>query len=270
MRKAAVRANTEIGPSDPRMRAARFEVGTQAGKGLICDSWLSSQLGVAAFSISESADVNVEPGERPAFLQAKVDIGDRLRTEALIRAGYMLVETAVMLAKDIARVRCDNAQLRFAEPSDAPGVCPIAGCAFRQSRFHMDPLIGREAADRIKARWAGNYFSGQRGTHMVVALDGSTTAGFLLLIARGEELVIDLVGVLPSHQGRGIGRAMLDFAAARVEGPRRFIVGTQLCNVRSLAYYTGRGFQIVGARHSLHRHLSRRGAATPSDQAAAP
>jgi ribosomal protein S18 acetylase RimI-like enzyme len=235
---------------------ARAGVAEAAHGALVPDRWLGERLNVAAFSLPADADPALLPGVRPAFLQTKVDISDAERLAALVRAGYALVETAVTLEMPIAKVREKGAGARFAAPADENAVRTIAAAAFTQSRFHTDPKIPKPVAARIKADWAGNFFSGTRGTHLVVADDGGVPAGFLLLIHRGEELVIDLVGVKPGAQSQGLGRAMLDFAAAQVEGPKRYVVGTQLHNTQSLAYYTGYGFRIVRAKHSLHRHLS--------------
>lgn len=219
------------------------------------DIWLTERLNVPAFTLPVEADPAQQPAGRPAFVQTKVDVGQRERLEALVRAGYALIETAVTLERDIDRTSSSNRNVRFAVADDESEVRRIAEAAFRYSRFHMDPLIPRHIANRIKADWAGSFFARGRGTHMVVAGDGDQTAGFLLLIHRGDELIIDLVGVAPGSQGRGLGREMLDFGAAEIDGPHRYVVGTQLHNVQSLAYYTGYGFRVVRSNHTLHRHF---------------
>jgi ribosomal protein S18 acetylase RimI-like enzyme len=233
------------------------EGAAQAGQGaLVPDGWLSGRLNVAAFTLPEDADPGLRPMVRPAFLQTKISIDAQDRLEALIRAGYSLMETAVTLEMLVAAKGPSHNLARFAKAADELKVRSIAASAFTQSRFHMDPRISKTAASRIKSDWAGNFFDGGRGTHMVVSEDAGVTAGCLLLIHRGEELIIDLVAVAPKSQGMGLGRAMLNFAAQNVAGPQRFVVGTQLHNTQSLAYYTGYGFRIVRSSHSLHQHLS--------------
>jgi ribosomal protein S18 acetylase RimI-like enzyme len=219
------------------------------------DLWLSERLGVPAFTLPAEADPGHEPVARPAFVQTKVDVRERQRLEALVRAGYALIETAVTLERNIDRTSSKGRDVRFAVAADESEVRRIAETAFRYSRFHMDPLISHPTATRIKSDWVGNFFARARGTHMVVASDGPQTVGFLLLIHRGDQLIIDLVGVAPRSQGRGLGRKMLAFAARQIEGPRTYVVGTQLHNVQSLAYYTGYGFRVVRSSHTLHRHF---------------
>lgn len=227
-----------------------------ASTGFTPDPWLSERLGVAAFSLPNHAPGALTPADLPAFVQAKVDGEARGRVEELVRAGYGLVETAITLEKDLARSSGSPEGVRFAVPEDEGSVRRIASSAFTQSRFHADPEVPKAVADRIKADWATNFFAGKRGTHMVVADGAVGAAGFLLLILRGEDLIIDLVAVEAASQGRGLGRKMLDFAAHHIGGPRRMIVGTQLHNLQSLAYYTGYGFRIVRSSYTLHRHIS--------------
>lgn len=224
--------------------------------GFTPDPWLSERLGVAAFSLPNEAPGALTPAARPAFVQAKVDGGARGRVEELVRAGYALVETAITLEKNLAGASGPVQGVRYAVPEDERSVRRIAASAFTQSRFHADPNVPKDVADRIKADWAANFFAGKRGTHMVVADGADGMAGFLLLILRGEDLVIDLVAVEAQSQGCGLGRKMLDFAAQHIRGPRRMIVGTQLHNLQSLAYYTGYGFRIARSSYTLHRHIS--------------
>jgi ribosomal protein S18 acetylase RimI-like enzyme len=234
---------------------ARLHISEARSAELKPDFWLSERLKVQAFTLPGQVDPEHQPSVRPAFLQTKVNILELGRLEALVRAGYALIETAVTLEKDIESTSCSNGNVRFAIPTDENDVRRIAETTLKQSRFHMDPLIPRCYADRIKADWAGSFFAGARGTHMVVATDGRQSLGFLLLIHREEQLIIDLVGVEPKSQGRGLGTAMLDFAATHIDGPRRYVVGTQLHNVQSLAYYTRYGFRIVRGNYTLHRHF---------------
>ena len=66
----------------------------------------------------------------------------------------------------------------------------------------------------VDARWTAEFFADSRH-HLVVALDGATVIG----IASGvhyvhpdkpPELFVNEVGVAPTHQGRGIGRQLME------------------------------------------------------------
>ncbi|CAM3537822.1 GNAT family N-acetyltransferase [Nocardioides zeicaulis] len=50
-----------------------------------------------------------------------------------------------------------------------------------------------------------------------VALEGDEVVGYLVLVPEGTTLLLDNVAVLPSHHGRGVGRALLALAEERAD-----------------------------------------------------
>ena len=73
---------------------------------------------------------------------------------------------------------------------------------------------------------------------------------------------LELLAVLPGHQGAGIGAAILDWMAAEVTGPHirpapsggganSLWVCTSTFNSRALAFYTAHGFEVVGELDGL-------------------
>ena len=71
-------------------------------------------------------------------------------------------------------------------------------------------------ADEIKAQWAANFFSGQRGDRLVVAVlnekPSEKIVGFALLATGGRvEVVIDLIAVDEAYRRRGIAAEMIAF-----------------------------------------------------------
>ena len=80
-------------------------------------------------------------------------------------------------------------------------------------------------------------------THAVVALDGDQVVGFVTVLSDGVVMAsIPLLEVLPGHQGRGIGRELVEAAVSLVDG----LYQVQLCcddDVRP--FYEELGFQRV-------------------------
>ncbi len=219
------------------------------------DPWLSERLGKPAFQVGRDiAAAGLPPP--PSFVGAKLDVGD---TEGLLRLqalGFRVVDTNVQLRRDAAPWVAQAGPARFAENEDEAGIRAIAGEAFIYDRFHRDPIIGGAAAARIKADWAGNFFAGKRGDWMVTAGIPGRPEGFLQLL-KGDNgtIVIDLVAVAPAHQGKGLARAMIGFAArACMDRAAPLRVGTQIANLPSLSLYARLGFNIVSAAYVLHLH----------------
>jgi ribosomal protein S18 acetylase RimI-like enzyme len=213
------------------------------------DAWLSAVLQKPAFHLTGtgfSAPVGA------AFVDTKVPVEDVAALPTLQSRGFQVVDTNVQLARSAGTLKEDVSCVRPAKPDDAAAVRALAGAAFVWDRFHRDPQIDSQAASRLKAEWAGNYFVGKRGDRMVVAEDQEGLCGFLQLITTEQDIVIDLIAVDARCRGKGVARSMIALAA---KGGKAMRVGTQIANLPSLALYEGLGFRVVGASYVLHLHL---------------
>ena len=81
-----------------------------------------------------------------------------------------------------------------------------------------------------------------------VALDGDEIAGHLQLTATDDptEAEIKNMAILPSHQRRGIGRALVEAAArtARSTGRASLLVATAAADTGNLRFYQRSGFRM--------------------------
>ena len=240
------------------------------------DTWLSEVMGRPVWKVATRSATSNTAGisdglmgkdvigkdaarslEMPGFKYAKVPVAEVATIQALESRGFRFVDVAVDLqATNLPAamdVQCGS--LRPAIPSDASAVTELARSSFVWSRFHQDPLVPKKLADEIKSRWAGNFFHGLRGDHMVVAEDDGKIEGFLqLLSAKDGALVIDLVAVGARLRGRGVAGAMIIFAEKTWGQGMGMRVGTQLANSTSLGLYRRMGFSQVGANVVLHHH----------------
>ena len=210
------------------------------------DGWLSDVLGFDAWTGSAPA------GVAPALVTRRVPTDDVDGLRAAEALGFSVVDVNVTLE----RAGFDSApapSVAVATPDQFDALLDVAGSCFRYSRFHLDPHIPRDAADRVKREWVRSYVEGRRGIELLAA----GTDGFLAVLeAPDGARVIDLVGVAPSAQGRGLGEALVTaFGSRHGEGGRTLRVGTQIANVPSLRLYEKLGFRIVSAAYVLHRHV---------------
>jgi ribosomal protein S18 acetylase RimI-like enzyme len=157
------------------------------------------------------------------------------------------VEKKAVTVKDVT--------VRLAKPEDKSKVKALAGSCFRYSRFHLDPAVGLELANKIKAEWAGNFFDGKRGQAMIVAQKGNDIVGFLqLLDDKKGTITIDLIGVDEKSRQQGVAEAMINFAQAQVPNAATIAVGTQIANVPSVRCYEKLGFKFAKAAYVFHYH----------------
>jgi GNAT superfamily N-acetyltransferase len=219
------------------------------------DVWLSDVMARPVHKASIDADADVALDRPHGFYFSRVPATEIRKVDALAAVGFRIVDAGVTLEREQAgRVANGGNVVRAAVPQDREAVADIARRGFKFSRFHLDPQIPRALADEIKAQWAENFFRGQRGDTMVVAEVGGKPGGFLqLLHADDGALVIDLIAVAAGHRGKGIGSAMIAWAAQHASGSR-MRVGTQAANVGSLRFYENLGFRTVATAYVMHLH----------------
>jgi GNAT superfamily N-acetyltransferase len=229
------------------------------------DAWLSGVMArrvsrvsgaVVAEAEQEAERALLDVVDRPGFIYARVPTDDARTIRLLERCGLHLVDTGVTLeAAEVSGSSAGACGVRFARAEDRAAVEGIAGRSFVYSRFHLDPEIPKPLADEIKAQWAGNFFHGNRGDHMVVAEQAGRIVGFTQLLRSGEGvLVVDLIAVDGPHRGQGLAKEMIRFSASAVDGVRVMRVGTQIANAESLRVYQDLGFSIVSSAYVFHRH----------------
>jgi ribosomal protein S18 acetylase RimI-like enzyme len=169
---------------------------------------------------------------------------------ALCDAGMRVVDVGVTLER-IGSGQPLN--LEWARPGDAEALARIAETAFTRTRFHLDPDIPAAVATAIKRDWVAGALAGRRGDGVLVQRRDGAAVGFLVMLKRGHDAVIDLIGVAPEHQGAGVGRTLVRGLLGMVPGG--VSVGTQAANVASIRFYERLGFGVTQTVYNLHMHV---------------
>lgn len=227
------------------------------------DAWLSERFGHPVFTVDAADAVDTvrehatAPGRRS--YQTRVPCGDVERVRALGELGFSVVDTTLTLGREPAGLEV-RGEVVHAVPEHREAVVDVARRSFRYSRFHLDPAVPDEVANRIKADWIESYFVGRRGEHLLVSLQAGRPVGFLAVIASqdGERRlrVIDLIAVGEEARGRGLARALTaSFVSESVGACDEVRVGTQAANVPATRLYESMGFALVRAEYAMHLHV---------------
>jgi len=239
---------------------------------LYADPWLSAIMQREVLRVDlapdrERADFVEElltdlRGRKHAFYYAKVDCEDVRTARGLTLAGFDVVDVNVTFAlgrSEDAQGCRDEIEIRQAAPDDGPAILEVAESCFRYSRFHLDPLVPAALAHRIKREWIANYLAKQRGDRLFVALLGGRPVGFLAALSSGaaheRTATIDLVGVDPGFQHRGVGQRLVEAFIRHYRGSQVLQVGTQVANVPSIRLYEKLGFSLTKSQYVLHMHV---------------
>ncbi len=235
------------------------------------DAWLGRLLGYDCYQLEIDDDLISGTQDIPEWLEAvskevplvyaKLPAEKPILNQWLERRGFFLVNTAITLEKhrspSASLSSCPSAseRIRFAKPEDRKGIMALAERAFIFDRFHADPFIPHETANRIKAEWAGNFFTHERGDAMIVAEGDGGIKGFNLLCKTGKRtLGIDLIAVDETCKQKGVASRMIRFAEETHPDIKKLVVGTQIANTPSISLYEKAGFRICSSSHVFHRH----------------
>ncbi|WKZ36513.1 MAG: GNAT family N-acetyltransferase [Anaerolineales bacterium] len=231
------------------------------------DTWLGGLFGCEVFRGSLDKDETLEPGSvfsegllpRRAFYYAKVPVTSVAQVGALTTAGFRVIDVNVAFERQPQDISSNETIIiRDVKPEDETDVLKIAESSFIYSRFHLDPQVSKELADKIKREWIANYIRKQRGERLLVAEINGKPVGFLAILVTNEKIgVIDLIGVDKNMQAQGIGKRLVQFHINDAAGKySRLLVGTQIANIPSMRLYQTCGYKISNSTFVLHAHVN--------------
>ncbi len=233
------------------------------------DNWLSNILKNNVYNLSNFANFDKnhltilinELCEK--YAKENVFIFTKIKTDLIEYShliedlGFRLIDTNILFQRNSnfsnENKLEENIEIKFAEISHKSFVGQIAYDNFIFSRFHLDPFIKNIQANNLKRTWVENYFMGERGDHMVIALHKDKPIAFLQLIQKENNLIIDLIAVSYNHRGNKIGTAMIYFASKNLQC-EKITVGTQISNMPSIKLYQNLGFKQVSSDYVFHYH----------------
>jgi ribosomal protein S18 acetylase RimI-like enzyme len=230
------------------------------------DAWLSEVFGYDVFKLNiENNEIldskNIFPKELPksAFYYAKVPVTSVLQVGALTSAGFRIIDVNITFERQPEAITSNEKIIvRDVKPEDENEILNIAETSFVYSRFHLDPLVSKELADKIKREWIANYIRKQRGERLLVAEINGKPVGFLAELVTNEKTgVIDLIGVEKTMQGRGVGKELVQFHINDAFNKySKLIVGTQIANIPSMRLYQNCGYNTSNSTYVLHAHVN--------------
>lgn len=183
---------------------------------------------------------------------------ERLAESMLLESrGFRVIEMVYRprLALCVGRApEVDLLQVREGSEADLPELLAIAGSAFRNERFRVDPRLAPEISDRRYQNWVRSSL-GHARQRLRVLWDGPQRVAFFVI-----ELLDDgccywhLNAVAPALHGRGYGRRawlsmLADAAAMGAVAVQSSIVAR---NAPVLNLYASLGFRFDAPSTTLH------------------
>jgi len=180
-----------------------------------------------------------------------------LESMLLEDAGFRFIEMLYRPELDLTAAREIDAgglSLRIATPADLSRVLQIAGSAFGNERFHMDPRLPGELANRRYQVWAQSSLCHSSQRLFVLLDDDELVAFFVTEDLPDGTCYWHLNAVAPAHQGKGYGRgawcAMIRHAKS--SGAQRVRTSIVARNHRVLNLYARLGFRFPAPLMTFH------------------
>jgi dTDP-4-amino-4,6-dideoxy-D-galactose acyltransferase len=203
------------------------------------------------------------------FLTARLGSNETSFIHQLEDDGFNVMDGIITFSYDLrlGQVPAGGGQitLRQAEEADSRELERIAFSSFTRDRFHADPRIPPDVADRIYENWIRNSLRGIGADVVIVGEAEGRLAGFVTcrVDERSGRILglsvgtIALVAVDGRARGKGVGTAMMLEALRwfREHGAAVVEVGTQLRNIPSSRVYERMGFRLVASSLSLRKWM---------------
>jgi dTDP-4-amino-4,6-dideoxy-D-galactose acyltransferase len=222
------------------------------------DKWLSNQLGYSAYNINSS---NLRNFNFLKFKSKKVLISiksnKKFKNTFLKRNKINLIENNLTFLKNSKKKIIKNSyfkNIRFANKLDKEKILDIAENSFFNSRFFRDKKIKNNLGRKIKRNWVLNFFKKKRGKYLIVSEFNKKVIGFLLILKKKNNYIIDLIAVKKDYQNLGYGTKMIQFLENVVlkKNKVKIYVSTQSDNKDSIKLYIKNKFKVKYRKYVYH------------------
>ena len=194
-------------------------------------------------------------------LSLRVDASDEATVHVVERQGFINVDALLTFGARLDQIAAPSGAagitIRTAAATDGGDVGELAAAAFRDGRFHSDPLIAPESARRVYREWAIACVSGSAAEYVAVAIVNGRLGGFVACRLAQDAAVhfgrptstIALIAAANDVRGQGVGPLLVGAARdwSRVHDVGTLEVGTPVRNLRAARLYERCGFRLVAS-----------------------
>lgn len=141
-----------------------------------------------------------------------------------------------------------------ATPDLLPAIEDIAGRAFHNERYHVDPRLDPSIGDQRYRNWVRNSLNHEKQRLIAIHESKRLVAFFVTEMLEDGTCYWHLNAIAPELQGQGYGkrvwRAMID--SARQQGAKRILTSITARNHRVLNLYARLGFRFSKPLMTFH------------------
>lgn len=115
------------------------------------------------------------------------------------------------------------------------------------SRFKLDPNFSRTEFEKLYKKWLDNSYAKEFADGVLIYKEQNFILGFVTYKVWDGYATIGLIGVCPKHQGKGIGKKLIQSVENELAniGVDELRIATQLQNEMACLFYKGLGYEII-------------------------
>ncbi len=221
------------------------------------DKWLSIQLGYPAYNTNnKDKSFNFLKFKHKKIL-ISIKSNKKIKNSFLKKNKIKLIEKNLTFFKNSKKEELEEnyfKNIRFANSFDKKQILDIAEHSFISSRFFKDKNIKKKLARKIKSNWVLNFFRKKRGECLIICECNKKVVGFLLIIKKKNDYIIDLIAVKKNYQNLGFGTKMIKFLENVVlkKNKVKIYVSTQSNNKNSIKLYIKNKFKVKYRKYVYH------------------
>jgi len=202
---------------------------------------------------------------RVKHISTRIYSNQLVAAHAMEERGFQLIDSILTFAYDFRKQGLAEFPHPFeiipAGPEHHEGIMEVARRSFIYDRFHSDPHISRESADRLHRQWLRNLLEGQ-DADLLAAVDEGKVIGFTtgkLLKPESKALGLRLglwilMAAVKEERRRGLGKALTyEMLRHYADQCDLFEGGTQSTNIPSARAFLGAGYKYVSSSFSLRK-----------------
>lgn len=221
------------------------------------DEWLSKILKKNTYSISNPMKKEIIYPKKSEFVFTKINKKKKRVINFFLLNKFKKINSNIIFAKKInpnKNILIED--LRNAFKKDLNKLQKISAKNLIKSRFNIDKRISKKKSETIKKEWVKNFFLKKRGNALLVFEKERKIAGFILLIFKKKDLIIDLIALHKIYQNKGFGKNLINYIEFKYKDKfEKIKVGTQSNNPQSIKFYKKMGFKKIEEFVVLHKHI---------------
>ena len=117
----------------------------------------------------------------------------------------------------------------------------------KYSRFKLDPNFSPTEFENLYKKWVDNSYTKEFADGVLIYKEQNSILGFVTYKVWDDYATIGLIGVCPMHQGKGIGKKLIQAVENELAniGVDELRIPTQLQNEMACQFYVKMGYEII-------------------------